>query len=67
MQCCKTLTIVFGVCWFLAVGEQNARSQEKPASGTVQVHVSRNLAWGLSQIADESVDECFEDYIVLVE
>jgi len=45
MQCCKTLTVVPGACWFLAVGEQHARSQEKPASGTVQVHVSRNLAW----------------------
>ena len=39
MQCCKTLTILLGACWFLAVGEQSARSQEKPASGTVQVHV----------------------------
>jgi hypothetical protein len=39
MQCYKTLTILLGACWFLAVGEQNARSQEKPAPSTVQVHV----------------------------
>ena len=39
MQGCKTLTILLGACWFLAVGAQNARSQDKPASGTVQVHV----------------------------
>jgi hypothetical protein len=39
MQSCKAVTILFGACWFLAVGEYTARSQEKPAPGTIQVHV----------------------------
>ena len=39
MQCCKTLTILLGACWVLTVGGRNARSQEKPAPGTVQVYV----------------------------
>ena len=39
MQCYKILTILLGACWLLAVGEQHARSQEKPAPSTVQVHV----------------------------
>ena len=39
MQCYKILTILLGACWLLAVGEQHARPQEKPAPSTVQVHV----------------------------
>jgi len=39
MQRYKTLLILLGALGLLLVGERKARSQEKPASSTVQVHV----------------------------
>jgi hypothetical protein len=39
MQRYKTLLILLGALGPLVVGNQNARSQEKPAPSTVQVHL----------------------------